>query len=196
MTVAAHAAGAEFGDALPSRCQVIELHVRELDQLFNAIDPAPFRERDLDPKAETFIVEWAHELDHKRPIALVAHLDRQPASPEAAAILREAVHEHFKRQANSTRRKLKRLFSTGRTSLLIGLVALAISLVAVDLLAGMMDQSRFGGLFRESLVIGGWVAMWRPLEIFLYDWWPIRAEARLYDYLSTMPVRIVQTRTG
>jgi hypothetical protein len=32
--------------------------------------------------------------------------------------------------------------------------------------------------------------MWRPLEIFLYDWWPIRAEARLYDRLSAMPVRI------
>ena len=43
---------------------------------------------------------------------------------------------------------------------------------------------------RESLLIGGWVAMWRPLEVFLYDWWPIRAEARLYDRLAAMPVRI------
>jgi hypothetical protein len=33
--------------------------------------------------------------------------------------------------------------------------------------------------------------MWRPLEIFLYDWWPIRAEARLCNRLSAMPVRIV-----
>ncbi len=40
-------------------------------------------------------------------------------------------------------------------------------------------------------MIGGWVAMWRPLEIFLYDWWPIRAEARLFDRLSAMPVRLV-----
>src|SRR6185436_19737102 len=36
----------------------------------------------------------------------------------------------------------------------------------------------------------GWVAMWRPLEVFLYDWWPIRADARLLQRLSTMPVRI------
>jgi len=27
---------------------------------------------------------------------------------------------------------------------------------------------------RESLLVGGAVAPWRPLEIFLYDWWPIR----------------------
>jgi hypothetical protein len=39
-------------------------------------------------------------------------------------------------------------------------------------------------------VIGGWVAMWRPLEIFLYDWWPIQAERKLFDRLSIMPVRI------
>ena len=31
----------------------------------------------------------------------------------------------------------------------------------------------------ESLLIGGWRPMWRPLEIFLYDWWPIRAERTL-----------------
>ena len=35
------------------------------------------------------------------------------------------------------------------------------------------------------------MATWRPLEIFLYDWRPIRAEARLSDRLSAMPVRIV-----
>ena len=28
--------------------------------------------------------------------------------------------------------------------------------------------------------------MWRPLEIFLYDWWPIRAEGRLFDRLAAI----------
>jgi hypothetical protein len=39
-------------------------------------------------------------------------------------------------------------------------------------------------VLQQSFVIGGWVAMWRPIEVFLYDWWPIRAEARLYDRLA------------
>ena len=25
----------------------------------------------------------------------------------------------------------------------------------------------------ESLLIFGWVANWRPIEIFLYEWWPV-----------------------
>jgi hypothetical protein len=41
--------------------------------------------------------------------------------------------------------------------------------------------------------------MWRPLEVFLYDWWPIRAERELLRRLSTIPVRIeygATARTG
>jgi len=36
--------------------------------------------------------------------------------------------------------------------------------------------------------------MWRPMEIFLYDWWPIRAEGRLFGRLAAMPVRIAYTK--
>ena len=78
-------------------------------------------------------------------------------------------------------------------SLLIGLFFLAACIAAGDLVAAALKARRIGEILRESLLIGGWVAMWRPLEIFLYDWWPIRDEARLYDRLSAMPVRIAYT---
>ena len=58
----------------------------------------------------------------------------------------------------------------------------------------MLRDTRFAEVARESLLIGGWVAMWRPLEVFLYDWWPIRAEAQLFDRLSAMTVRVVPSR--
>jgi hypothetical protein len=38
--------------------------------------------------------------------------------------------------------------------------------------------------------------MWRPLEIFQYGWWPIRTEARLFDRLTGMPVRIEHRGTA
>ncbi|HKW49195.1 MAG TPA: hypothetical protein VJN70_17205 [Gemmatimonadaceae bacterium] len=51
-------------------------------------------------------------------------------------------------------------------------------------------RSGVGNLLRESLAIGGWVALWRPMKIFLYDWWPIRDEVSRFDRLAAMPVRI------
>jgi hypothetical protein len=76
----------------------------------------------------------------------------------------------------------------------IGISCLAVSLLLGDGIASVLRGRRVGELLRESLLIGGWVAMWRPLEIFLYDWWPIRAEAKLFDRLSAMPVRIAYTQ--
>ena len=32
--------------------------------------------------------------------------------------------------------------------------------------------------------------MWRPLEIFLYDWWPVRSDQRLLERLARMQVRL------
>jgi hypothetical protein len=178
------------GDTLPPKCSVIEVHVGELKQLFNAIDPSPFRDKDLDPKAEEFIVGWAKGLPRDATLALVVDLDREAGLPDEAAVLRDAIHEFFSQRAQAYRRRLRELFRVGRTSLVIGLVALASAIASGDFLAGLMKGSRIGEIIRESFTIGGWVSMWRPLEIFLYDWWPIRDEARLSDRLAAMPVRI------
>jgi hypothetical protein len=181
---------ASAGDPIPPKCAVIEVHVGELKQLFNSIDPSPFRNKDLDPKAEEFIVGWAKDLPRDEPLALVIDLDRQAGLPDEAAVVRDAIHEFFSQRAEAQRRRLRELFRVGRTSLLIGLVALASAIALGDFLAALMKGSRIGEIARESLTIGGWVSMWRPLEVFLYDWWPIRDEARLYDRLASMPVRI------
>ena len=178
----------------PPHCALIEVHVSELQQLFNSLDPTPFRKRDLDPKAEEFIAEWAREIHGERPLGLLVHVDRLSEHPDAPATVMDAVREYFAARAEATRRRLRLLFRVGRTSLVIGVVFLAVSIVAGNLVEEMLEHTRFAGIASESLLIGGWVAMWRPLEIFLYDWWPIRAEARLFDRLSAMTVQVVPAR--
>ena len=81
------------GDTIPTQCQVIEVRVAELRQLFNAIDPSPFRERDLDPRAEEFIVEWARDLPRDARLALLVHLDRSAGQADEAPLLGESIHE-------------------------------------------------------------------------------------------------------
>ena len=184
------------GDSIPPKCAVIEVHVGELKQLFDAIDPSPFRDRDLDPKAEEFIVGWAKNLPREAPLALVVNLDREAGLPDEAVVLRDAIHEFFRHRAETQRQRLRELFRVGRTSLMIGLVALAAAIALGDFLATLLRGSRIGEIARESLTIGGWVSMWRPLEVFLYDWWPIRNEALLSDRLAAMPIRIRYANTA
>jgi|GEM_PF-123573 hypothetical protein len=184
------------GDAIPAGCELIEVHVAALKQLFNAIDASPFRERDLDPDADEFIVGWAREAPRGAPLALLVGLDRDPGPADEPAALRDAIHAFFMHRARITRSRLRQLLGIGRISLLLGLVFLTVAVGLGDLIASAMKGQRLGELLRQGLVICGWVAMWRPLEIFLYGWWPIRAEARLYDRLSKMPVRILYRGTA
>ncbi|MGH8616378.1 MAG: hypothetical protein ACREUW_01700 [Burkholderiales bacterium] len=169
---------------------VLELHVGEMKQLFNAMDPAPFRERDIDPNAEAYIVEWAGETRAGQPLGLAVRLSREAATADDAGLLRDAFHEYFRQCAVSTRRRLRQLLRTGRISLVIGLAFLALAILLGEFIAGLIGRESYGWVVKESFVIGGWVALWRPLEIFLYGWWPIRAEARLYDRLSEMDVSV------
>ena len=120
--------------------------------------------------------------------------NRAAGRSDEALVLRESIHEFFSQRAASSRRKLRDLFHRGRISLIIALAFLAASIAIGDALASYLGQSRTLEILREGLLIVGWVAMWRPLELFLYDWWPVRAEARLFDRLSIMPVRISTRR--
>jgi len=167
----------------------IEVRLRELAQLFNGMDPSPFYERDLDAAAEEFIVSWAQELPRESPLELVIHLATLPP-PDRAQGTEEAVRHYFANRADLKRRELRHLLRLGRASLFIGFgflaVCYALSLVARQVLP--VAWSEFGDI---GLQIVGWVAMWRPLEIFLYDWWPIRNDRLLLERLARMPVRLV-----
>jgi hypothetical protein len=141
-------------------------------------------------------VGWARELPRDASLALLVHLDRCVGLPDEAALLGDAIRQFFSGRSTAARRRLKLLLRSGRVSLLIGLAFLAGAYATSQLIGRLLQANGFGDLLRESVLIGGWVAMWRPLEIFLYDWWPILTEARLYDRLAAMPVRIHYSSTA
>ncbi len=63
-------------------------------------------------------------------------------------------------------------------------------LLSAHYLAGYFFAPPFKRLVEESLLILGWVANWRPIEIFIYDWWPIVRRRNLYRRLAAATVEI------
>lgn len=167
----------------------IELKLREISQLFNSLDPSPFNEQDLDRDAEEFIVGWARELPRGRPLHLILHLEKPLPEGRDCASVAQAIRHYFTYRAEITRLELRQLFKQGRMSLLIGTAFLAGCL----LLGRMISPDESGAaraVAREGLTIGGWVAMWRPMEIYLYDWWPLWRRSLLQRRLGTMKIDI------
>lgn len=174
----------------------IEIHAVDLARLFNAVDPSPLAQRDLDPRIETYIIDSGQDLSRHAALQLLVHLDQSVDPAADTALLANAVPRHFRDLETATRRQLRLLFGRGRVSLAIGLSVLTASVGINELLANWLPPSEMVEILRQSLLIGGWVAMWTPMEIFLYRWWPIRAQIRLYRRLATMPIRVHRPQTA
>lgn len=168
---------------------LIELKLASLAQLFNSMDPAPFHERDLDRDAEAFIVSWAQEHPKAQPFELVIHLAQREGLAEGDEVMVErSVQHYFQYRAEMRWRDFKQLMREGRVALLIGLGFLLLCQGAAMMLA--VDEGSWLSVLHHGLTITGWVAMWRPLEIYLYRWWPLLAERELFLRLARMPVAI------
>lgn len=170
----------------------IEMNLSRVAQLFNSLDPAPFHERDLDADAEEYIISSAEEISRQRPLRLVIHLPADQVPQGSAHDLGEAIHNYFSYRATHEQRRLRILFRDGRIALTTGLIFLLCCTLLREL-AFSFGHGSVSDLVSEGMLIIGWVAMWRPLEIFLYEWVPIRRRCRTLARLATMPV-VVQAK--
>ena len=163
----------------------IQVRVATVEHIFNPMDPTPLDERSLNQEVADWIEEWAEDLDKDEPITLeILVADGKFAGREQAIVT--GLHNHFEYREWQADRELRKLLRRGRFSLLIGVIAIA----------GFNSASRAIGssenpvieVIHDGLAILGWVSMWKPLEILLYDWWPIRRERRACRRLAEATV--------
>lgn len=167
----------------------IDIRVRTWRQLFDSRDPAPFRERDLDDDAVAYIVTSYHENRSAPRVELVLHIAEPLDGGMTPAILREAIHAFFAHERFLTIGRRAQSFREGRTALFIGFVFLAFCMIVAQW-ASSFELGVLALPVREGLTILGWVAMWRPVDILLYSWWPLVGRIADYDKLSAIPIEI------
>jgi hypothetical protein len=168
---------------------LLEIRLQSVRQMFHTLDPAPFHEKDLDENAAAYLLEACDEAGTRRPLRLIVNLPDAEARSEDSMSLPGAINNYFAYRERQRRKEVIRLLRYGAVSLLIGLlflmacIALRRELIARGRIA---DQS----IIDEGLLILGWVAMWRPIEILLYDWWPLSRRGVVLRRLAAIPVQI------
>ena len=161
----------------------IRIHLTSLPQLFDSLDPAPFRDKALDRDAEAYLIESAKEFPGRTHLRLVVHGPESLRSslPDIAT----AVRAHFALA-------LQRLEREGRFRRRIGLRALGFGvLVLVTTILAGRALARFGswtGYLQEGLVIVGSVGLWLPAEALLYLWLETSEERSVLRRLADIPV--------
>jgi hypothetical protein len=164
---------------------VLEVRILNVEQIFDNRDPAPFRERDLDPDFVDYLVDGVRDLGTAKPIRIIVWLEQ--ACPPGQ--IDEAVHGYFEQA-------LARIDRSRREQVRSGGIALAIAGVAIVVLTGlgqlvaMTIPNPLGAGLQTALEISGWVFMWRPIEVLIYDGIPVRRERRVLRAIRTASIDV------
>jgi hypothetical protein len=169
---------------------LIEIKLSSIMQLFNSFDPSPFHEKEIDTAAEHYIIDTVREFPVKTKFKMVIYLPKELAESEQAKKIKPAIQYHFKYRAMGADRKFRSHFRYGRSTMLIGLSFLAIALFARQLVSHM-NNILAAQIFADALLIIGWVAMWEPVTVLLYELWPILQTKKVYERIGGMEIEIV-----
>lgn len=167
---------------------LIEIRLREVRQLFHTLDPAPFLERDLDAEAERWLLDACREIGPRQPLRIVVHLPAAESTSEQGRTLADAVHHYFDYRQRQAGAEIVRLLRQGGVSFAIGVAFLVICLSLRQLLAASTALDSIA--LDEGLLILGWVALWRPTEMLLYDWWPLWRRRVLLRRIAGTPLEV------
>ncbi len=150
----------------------IHTNIRSHEDIFDIRDPSPVSRRKLSPDWLDYVFDALDGIPRRQPVNLTLQLRRGVIHPSQTKALVHDVRRQLHHYHRSLRHKLRQNFRAGRTTLFLGLLVL-VGFVFLSEASTKIDLGDFQLAFREGFLIIGWVALWRPVEILLYDWWPI-----------------------
>jgi hypothetical protein len=171
---------------------LIEIKLSSIMQLFNSFDPAPFHEKELDTAAEHYIIDTVKDFPAKTKFRMVIYLPKDLAESREAQKIKSGIQHHFEYRVMGADRKFRSHFRHGRSTMVIGLSFLTIALIARQMVSHLNNQL-VAQIFADALLIIGWVAMWEPVTVLLYELWPILQMKKVYQKISGMEIDIVPT---
>ena len=169
----------------------ITLRLTDPAQLLDVGEPSPFRDSGLlQSEAADAILRKARQLPRSAPIRIVIELPADKAVDPGAAGIGPAIVGHCSRRAEEESEAMRELFRNGRISALMGVTLLSTCLFFAWHIANSGPPRPLTRIAQESFVILGWVSVWRPMEILVYEWVPIARRRQLYRRLAAAEILI------
>lgn len=163
----------------------IDVRVGTLGRMFDNRDPAPFRERDLDPDLVDYLVDAADDLAPHGAFRVVFWFS-EPVNRDQ---VEPAYRAHLDYELERVARNRSRQRRTGQAALAIGLTLL-VALISLAQALERLDEGQLSDAVREGLLILAWVVMWRPVEALLYEWIPARRQRVLLSRLRDVELDV------
>ena len=169
----------------------IELRISHPIQFYNLLDPAPNDEKEINKATESYIMDSLENMpnDKSSSAKIVLYLEQTLYdNEEIRTDMEQAIHSHFALRLCTTNQKYKLAMSKGRRYLARGMIFLLTCLILSSVVTSIYNQNDIIYAIGQSFVVIGWVALWKPVEFYLYDRHDILDEKKMLRRLEKITV--------
>jgi hypothetical protein len=164
----------------------ITLRLNDIRELFIAPEYDPFATHTLESSGLEHIAAKLKPTRLDRKLRVVIHMP-QAAGNQLINQTRAAIERYCRVRIDENRTELASLRWQGFKALQTGVIFLTICL-ALSAAAGAAEflPEALRDIFSEGFLIAGWVSLWHPVEILLYEWWPLWRQIHIHQHIMNM----------
>jgi C4-dicarboxylate transporter len=166
--------------------QNINIKISKLDQLINVDSDSIYPGTGVDSDAAEYLHNEADLIRLNHDVQLEINIPK--ITKEEINIVENVLHKFFDYKAEIAKKELSKNFAQGITALIFSVILFFSCAIIYLLFQALGASDAVMTLLTSILVIACWVAVWTPVEIFLFNWWPIRHEVRVFRKLSSMEI--------
>ena len=170
----------------------IKLQLLNINEMLR-LPPSNYLKSAITTDAEEFIVEEAEVLPTNAPININVHLALSEIKHKDD--IAPAIRRHFCYRKEQSQNEYKRIFKYGWRILFIAISLLAVIFTITEIAFYYYPDNKPLQFIHESFIILSWVALWRPLELLLYEWYPVKIDINLYSRLEHSNVQVFLTES-
>lgn len=171
-----------------NKYSAINVYVKGAESFFKQQTFFGFKERSLTTELEQYILNSMKVFPVKRRIKLVIHTQDKLAIDNK--LVERTIHAHFTSKYIEAKSIYKQQLKNWVGNLIIGILFLILCLMLVEVFESF-SYIKAVKIFKESLMIIGWVALWEPVTFILFQWRSIKKDKQYFRKLSTVPIVIV-----
>ena len=172
---------------------IIDIYIGCSDEFYNRFDASPDHEREISDEVLTYIRHSVEDMspDERKKARISVYLEKDLYERECRDhCMVRALRGCFANRLDAEKRKYRHALIKGRRMFLRGMIFLIVCLVACSAYLRVTTKSDLNDALSQSFVIIGWVALWRPIEFYLYDRRDMAAGLKELETVCQMPIDI------
>jgi len=170
-----------------SNAFIIKISIKSYNDIFNDLDPAPFRKRDLDPDLRLYIEESSADIPLKNKISIQfrAPMPIKDNDKEKKVIM--GLKTYFQFVIRTFEKDIMQGYRKGA----IYIVCSFLLLLSAYYLSSIIPDFFLLVTLVEGLFIGGWVFLWEAIAVFAFKNREIRIKWKRYKRLNEAPMDFI-----